>query len=188
MRHRLTFAWALSGLFGACAAVFAGAPETPSASIYQLDAKLTDQAGKVQGLDVYRGHPVLITMFYASCPAACPLIIDTLRATEKDLSDTQRSELRVLMISIDPDRDTPAELKKLAEQRRIDTSRWTLARTDEATVRTIAALLNVQYRELPNGEFNHASIITLLSPEGEIVASSPKLGTPDPALLAKLRD
>lgn len=184
---RLAYMWMLLGWFGFGAAAFAGSPETPSASIYQLDARLTDQDGKAQGLDLYRGHPVLITMFYASCPAACPLIIDTLRATEKQVPEAQRADLRVLMISIDPDRDTPAELKKLAEQRRIDTSRWTLARTDDATVRTIAALLNVQYRELPNGEFNHASILTLLSPQGEIVASSPKLGTPDEALLARLR-
>ena len=47
----------------ACAAAFAGAPETPTASIYQLDARLTDQEGKARGLDLYRGHPVLITMF-----------------------------------------------------------------------------------------------------------------------------
>ena len=173
------------GLFAATA--FAKESDPPD-SIYHLEAALTDQAGRPQRLDMYRGSPVLVTLFYASCPATCPLIIDTLRATEKQIPEAQRADLRVLMISIDPGRDTPAELKKLAEQRRIDTSRWTLARTDEATVRTIAALLNVQYRELPSGEFNHASIITLLSPEGEIVASSPKLGTPDPELLAKLGD
>ena len=75
------------------------------------DAELTDQDGKAHGLDVYRGHPVLVTMFYGSCPAACPLIIDTLRAIEKDLTPAQRADLRVLMISIDPERDTPEALK-----------------------------------------------------------------------------
>ena len=55
-------------------------------------------------------------------------------------------------------------------------------------MRTIAALLNVQYRQLPNGEFNHSSVITLLSPQGEIEVASAKLGTPDDALLAQLRD
>jgi protein SCO1/2 len=55
-------------------------------------------------------------------------------------------------------------------------------------VRTIAALLNLQYRKLPNGEYNHATVIALLSPQGEIEASSSKLGTPDETLLAKLRD
>ena len=176
----------LSLILFACAASFAGAPQ-PSTSIYQLEAALTNQAGKNHGLDIHRGHPVLITMFYASCPMACPLIIDTLRATEKELTPEQRADLRVLMISIDPERDTPEALRKLADQRHIDTSRWTLARTDPDTVRTIAALLNIQFRKLPNGDFNHSTEISLLSPQGEIVASSPKLGTPDPELLAKMR-
>lgn len=172
-----------------CAAAFAGPKaETPSNSIYQLEAALTDQDGKRLGLDTWRGHPVLVTMFYASCPASCPLIIDTLRATEKEVPEAQRANLRVLMISIDPERDTPAELKKLAAQRRIDTSRWTLARADEATVRSIAAVLNLQYRKLPNGEYNHSTVIALLSPQGVIEASSGKLGTPDAQLLAKLGD
>jgi protein SCO1/2 len=41
----------------------------------------------------------------------------------------------------------------------------------------------VQYRQLPNGDFNHASVITLLSPTGEIVAQSSVLGKADGALL-----
>lgn len=166
----------------------AGTPavDTPQ-SIYQLEARLTDQDGHQHGLDVHRGYPVLVTLFYASCPAACPLIIDTLRATEKAMPPAQRAGLRVLLISIDPDRDTPAALQALVEQRHIDTSRWTLARADADDVRTIAALLNIQYRKLPSGEFNHSPVITLLSPAGEIQATSAKLGTADAELVARLR-
>lgn len=160
----------------------------PPASLYHLDAALTDQSGAARGLDVYRGHPVLVTMFYASCQATCPLIIDTLRATERELTAAQRADLRVLMISIDPQRDTPAALNAVAQERHLDTTRWTLAHADAGTVRTIAALLNVQYRQLPSGEFNHSTVIVLLSPRGEVEASSSSLGHADPALLAKLRD
>jgi protein SCO1/2 len=130
---------------------------------------------------------VLVTLFYGSCPAACPLIIDTLRATEKNLPAAERDSLRVLLISIDPERDTPEALHALAAQRRIDTTRWTLARTDPETVRTIAALLDIQYRKLPSGEFNHSPVITLLSPGGEILATSGQLGGADPALVAAMR-
>jgi protein SCO1/2 len=173
----------------ATASLQAGMPPVESSSsIYQLQAALTDQDGRPHGLDLYRGHPVLITLFYASCPAACPLIIDTLRATEKDLTPAERADLRVLLVSIDPDRDTPSALRALADQRRIDTTRWTLARADTATVRTLAALLDVQYRKLPSGEFNHSPVITLLSPTGEIEATSLKLGTPDASLLTRLRE
>ena len=159
----------------------------PPDSLYHLDAKLTNQAGKAHGLDVYRGHPVLITMFYGSCQATCPMIIDTLRVTERAVPAGKRANLRVLMISFDPQRDTPAALNAIAKERRVDGTRWTLAHADESTVRTIAALLNVQYRQLPGGEFNHSTVITLLSPTGEIEASTTALGHADEALLAHLR-
>ena len=171
-----------------CAATTPAKDDDPPASLYHLDAALTDQNGAAHGLDVYRGSPVLVTMFYSNCQAICPLIVDTLRATERELTPQQRAGLRVLMISMDPQRDTPARLDEFAKERHLDTARWTLAHADAATVRNIAALLNVQYRQLPSGEFNHSAVIALLSPRGEIRASTSTLGHPDPALLAKLRD
>lgn len=163
-----------------------GGDEYPTQSIYRLEAPLTNQAGVGHGLDTYAGQPVLITMFYASCPAACPLLIDTLRALERAAAPAQRQRLRVLMISIDPQHDSVQALQELAKTRRIDLSRWTLARTDALTVRRIAAVLNVQYRQLPDGNFNHSSVITLLSPQGEIVAQSTVLGQADPSLVEAL--
>lgn len=166
----------------------AGARDSDSsASLYRFEAALTDQDGREQGLDVHRGHPVLVTMFYGSCPATCPLIIETLRSAENAVPPAQRANLRVLMISIDPARDTVPALRELAKTRRIDTARWTLARADERTVRNVAALLNVQYRQLPSGEFSHSTMIALLSATGEVVASSSKLGVADPDLVEHLR-
>jgi protein SCO1 len=162
-------------------------PKYPSASVYNLEAKLTNQDSAAHGLDVYRGKPVLVTMFYASCPMACPLIIDTLREVERNVPAEARKELRVLMISIDPEKDTPQALHELAQKRRID-SRWTLARTDPATVRKIAALLNIQYRKLPDGNFNHSSIITLLTADGVISTQSAQLGKADPKLVSAIRE
>jgi protein SCO1/2 len=158
----------------------------PSQSIYLLEAALTDQSGAQHRLDVYRDHPVLVTMFYGSCDAACPLLIDTVRSVERSLTSAQLAQVRVLMISIDPERDTTESLRALAGKRRIDLSRWTLAHTDAATVRKIAAVLNVQYRALPDGGFNHSSVITVLSPQGVILAQSSVLGKADPTLLNAL--
>ncbi len=158
----------------------------PPQSIYLLNAALTSQSGVAHGLDVYQGHPVLVTMFYGSCPAACPLLIDTLRAVERSAPPAQRERMRVLMISIDPQHDTAQSLQELAKTRRIDLSRWTLARADAATVRRIAAVLSIQYRRLPDGGFNHSSVITLLSPQGEILVQSTVLAKADSALLQGL--
>jgi protein SCO1 len=153
------------------------------ASLYQLHEKLLSQDGKAIDLDVYRGEPVLVTMFYASCPATCPLIIDTLREVERKLDEPRRQRVRVLLVSLDSARDTPAALRKLADERRIDTSRWTLAHADAAAVRRIAAALSIQYRQLPNGEFSHSTVISALAVDGKIVAQSAELGHADPELL-----
>ena len=159
----------------------------PPQSIYNLHAKLIDQSGTVRGLDMHGGHPVLVTMFYGSCPLACPLLIDTLRSFERSLTPAERAQIRIVLISIDPEHDTTDSLRTLAATRRIDLSRWTLVHTDEATVRKIAAVLNIQYRRLPDGSYNHASVISLLTRQGEIAAQSSVLGKADERLAASLR-
>jgi protein SCO1/2 len=156
-------------------------------SIYNLNVTLTDAKGAQHGLDVHRGHPVLVTMFYGSCPMACPLLIDTMRSIERAASPADREPLRMLLISIDPERDTVAKLAEIATTRKLDQTRWTLARTDAHSVRKIAAVLGVQYRKLPDGSYNHSSIVTLLTPEGDIAVQSSMLGKADPDLLAALK-
>jgi protein SCO1/2 len=177
---------ALLALRALSAAAVGPPPAIPSTSLYQLDAPLTAQDGRAIGLDVYRGQPVLVTMFYAGCQATCPVIIDTLRSVENKLDAAKQKNLRVLLVSIDPEHDTAEAMAAVARERRIDTTRWTLARTDEHTVRRIAAALNQQYRRLPDGQYSHATQISVLNAKGEIVAQSSTLGSADEKLLAAL--
>jgi len=160
---------------------------TPSDSIYQLHTALTSQANHSVTLDIYRGQPTLITMFYGSCPNVCPLLIETLQSIDKALDATDRGQLRVLLVSIDPDHDTPEALSVVAKNHRIDLSRWTLARASAVDVRKLAAVLNVQYRKLPNGEYNHSSVITLLDRNGRSVATTSRLGGVDTEFLKVIK-
>ena len=67
-------------------------------------------------------------------------------------------------------------------------TRWTLARTDEKGVRTLAALLGVRFRVLSDGEFNHTSALILLDAEGRVIARTETLGNkPDPVFLAAVK-
>jgi len=157
----------------ACGA--AAAPPTPGDSLYQLALPLIDQSGKAVGLDLYAGGPVLVTMFYGSCPHVCPMLIATAQRYERELPEAGRQRLRVLMVSLDPDRDTPAKLGEVAQRHRVDLARWTLARTGADDVRRLAAALGIQYRKLPDGEFSHATVITLLDPQGRIVKQTSSL-------------
>ena len=155
----------------------------PGDSVYQLTAPLVDQDGKAFDLASLSGRPRLVSMFYSSCKFVCPMIVDTLRATERALDVADRNRLDVLLVSLDPDADTPAALKQLAEQRHLDTPRWRLARTDAAHVRRLAAVLGVQYKQLGPADFSHSTVLVLLDAQGRIVARSEKLGDADPTLV-----
>lgn len=160
----------------------------PADSVMQLRESFTDQDGRDFTLAGRRGQPQLVSMFYTSCPYMCPLIIDTGLGVDAKLAPAERAKLRVLLVSIDPGRDTPAALQALAKKRHLDTRRWTLARTDADGVRKTAAVLGVRYRRLADGEFNHSSVLVLLDADGRILARSTKMGAnPEPEFLAKVR-
>ena len=175
--------------FSLAALALLGAPAfaVPSDSIYQLPIRLTDQLGQTRALDALRGRPVLATMFYTSCQMVCPMIVEAIRANEQQLTVAEREQLAVLMVSFDPARDTVAVLKATADQRGLAAPHWTLARCDAQSVRRMAAVLGIQYRQLPDGEFNHSSTILLLDREGRIAARTNHIAGADLAFVKKVR-
>ena len=184
---------------GACVTLacllWAGAPAAatiqtvalPGDSVYQLDLPLTSQDGKNSTLADLRGQPVLIAMFYTSCKFVCPLIVNAMKNIDKALEDNERAHFRIVLVSFDPEHDTPQALRTVADEHHLDLTRWTLARTDAESVRKLAAVLGVQYRAIQNGDFNHSTVISLLDSSGRIVARSSRTGEVDPELLAASR-
>lgn len=172
----------------ATAATPATAPALPADSLYHLDDTFVDQSGRAFRLADGRGQPRVVAMFYTSCPYICPLIVDSARGVERSLTPAEQAKFRVLLVSLDPKRDTPAALAKVAGERNLDTTRWTLARTEADGVRKIAALLGVRYRALADGEFNHSSALVLLDGEGRVIARTEQMGAkPDPVFLAAVK-
>ena len=149
----------------------------PRDSIYQLPVTLTDQHGKSWDWRSKRGKPQVVAMFYTSCQYICPLIVDSGKAVEHALTPAERAKLGILLISMDPKRDTPAALRSVANQRKLDPARWSLASPEAADVRSVAGVLGVRYRALADGEFNHTSALVLLDRDGRIVARTEKIGS-----------
>lgn len=153
--------------------------QLPRESYYQLDVSLETHRGAALQLSDLQGTPVVLAMFYASCPHVCPMTISAIRAIEAQLPPEDREELRVLLVTFDPERDTPAVLTELADRHGVNNDRWQFARTAPEEVRVVAAVLGIQYRESPDGEFNHSSPILLLDATGRELSRSHKPGAPD---------
>lgn len=184
MKRLLSFVALLLLLGGSAHA----AQPLPGDSVYQLPVQLTGQDGQSQMLSARRGRPQLVTMFYTSCKMVCPLIIDSLRLTRNALDPSIRSQIDLLAVSFDPARDDVATLRSYADKRKLDPRFWTLARAEPAQVRQLSGVLGLQYRQLPDGEFNHSSELILLDAEGRIAARTDVIGRLDPAFVKAITE
>jgi protein SCO1 len=140
----------------------------PAASLYQLEVGFTDDTNRPVKLVELRGRPVAITMFFSSCTYACPLIIQDLTRLREKLPADIRDRALIVLVSFDTARDTPAMLHTFREARKLD-AQWMLLRGDDDSVRELAALLGVKFKREADGQFAHSNLVTILSPDGEIV-------------------
>lgn len=172
--HLVSLALLLSALaaHGGDAPACCCAEQAPAAfsknSIYQLDARFTDDSGRAFTLGDLRGRPVVINLFFASCGYACPLLVTNMQAIRGQLPAAVRDRAVFVLVSFDVARDTPEALARYRAQRQLDGS-WKLLHGDDAAVRELAALLGVKYKQEADGAFSHSNILTILNPEGEIV-------------------
>jgi protein SCO1 len=133
------------------------------------------------------GRAQVVAMVYTHCTHTCPRIVGELKRLEAAVPAAARSELRFVLVSLDPERDTPARLAEYAASARLDAERWTLLTGGEEEVRELAALLGLRYRSEGNAEFSHSNSYLVLDGEGRIVHRQAGLGEDLAGPLAAIR-
>jgi protein SCO1/2 len=166
----------------------AGDAPLPGRSIYQLTGAWVDPAGKPLQLAALRGRPVLVLLFYGTCQSACPVLVRDLQRVDEQLSPEERAGLRYLLVTFDPEVDTPERLAVYAKEHGLAGDRWTLARGTPEQVRELAAVLGVKYRPTGDGQYSHTQRITLLDREGVVIEKFDGMDRPlDPIVDAARR-
>jgi protein SCO1/2 len=146
-------------------------------SIYQLDSNWTNDYGATVKLASLRGRPQILTMFFANCAYACPLLVYHMQQIEASLPEQLRDQVGFTLVSFDTERDTQAALHSYRLNHDLKDQRWTLLRGNPENVLDLAALLNVKFKKDAQGQFLHSNVITLLNAEGEIVYQQLGLNT-----------
>jgi protein SCO1/2 len=134
--------------------------------------ELTNQDGQPLGADFFRGHWTLVFFGFTQCPDVCPTTLATLSQAVRALADLPAAEQpRVLLVSVDPERDT-AEI--LAPYVRFFDTRFMAARGSLAATAAAAAAFAVPYAKvpLPDGGYtlDHGSGVFLVGPSGQVLA------------------
>ena len=157
-------------------------------SLYTLNATWTADVGKEVTLDALRGRPQVMALFFTNCQHSCPLIVADMKAIEKALPMNVRSGVDFLLVSIDPERDTPEALRAFREKYELPIEHWSLLRGKPEDVKKLADLVGFRYYPGSNLQFAHSLLITVLNPDGEIVYQQSGIGnTRDDATAAILR-
>jgi protein SCO1/2 len=154
----------------------APAADDDGGSLYDLGINLIGADGARHRLGELAGHPVLASMFFASCPSVCPVLISQLQRLDAQLPRDVRDDARVLLVSFDPARDTPAVLADVVRRHGLDARRWSvMVAASEDDARTLAAALAIRYRAAAGGMFNHTARVVALDRQGRTLGASEDL-------------
>lgn len=131
--------------------------------------RLRDQDGAVVDLADLRDKVVLLTGVYASCPHTCPVILDQARTVIETVPESQRGDVQVVAVTIDPERDSVEALAELAERHGLASPTYRLVTGPPAEVeRILDAMELARRRDVETGVIDHANLFLLLDRSGRV--------------------
>jgi len=143
-------------------------------STYDVGGSWRTQQDQELTLPSLRGKVRVITMGFASCAYACPRILGDLQRIEATLG-ADAAKIRLVFVSINPKRDTPAKMNEFATERKLDASRWLLLRGEPEGIQELSVRLGFKFQPLDD-DFAHSNVIAVLDTEGRIVHREEALG------------
>lgn len=145
-------------------------------SIYNLPSTWTTQNGNDIELKDLNGNVLVMVMIYTSCKAACPRLVADMRNIEQRVNSKNIDKVKYVLVSIDPNVDTPERLKEFAIENQMDDSQWLFLRSSEENTREFAATLAVNYKKISPIDFSHSNIISVFNTKGELTYQQEGLG------------
>ena len=166
---RTAFSLAPALGLAACAhtAHFTGTTLTPKPA---YDFTLTDQNGRPFRLADQRGREVILFFGYTPCPDVCPATMAQLARVDRTLTPAQRARVRVAFVTVDPQRDPPAVLKRYIDL--FDPSFVGLTGT-EAQLDPVFDAYHVWHQRIPGTNATgylmaHSGSVYLIDPAGRL--------------------
>lgn len=132
------------------------------------DFNMKDQFGRAQSLKDWDDQIVVVDFFFTHCPVVCPKMTRNLKSVQQQfLSDP---EVRFASFSVDPERDSVAQLKDYAERMDIR-GNWQLLTGDKTEIYRLARksfmVVTTEGDGGPN-DFIHSDYLILLDKEKRI--------------------
>lgn len=160
--------------------------EISDESIFNLTTKWNTEENKTIQLKDLKGKTLVVVMIYTTCKAACPRLVADMRSIEAKIPKENLKNLQFVLVSIDPETDTPKRLKEFAIENEMDGKQWTFLQGTKSGVREFANVLAVKYKQITPMDFSHSNIISVFNSRGELVHQQEGLGVDNKETVLKI--
>jgi len=173
---------AFTGMLLAIAALLSCPAWSAETSFYELPNTFTNDQGRVLRLSEWNGKPMIITMEYSNCRFMCTTTFSQLKELQA-AADKKNIPIDFVIISLDPDHDTPESWRQYRKTKEIERNNWHLLTGSRATTKEIAALLGIKYWSMGE-DILHDFKVVRLNAKGKIEKSVTEYGI-EPEYLLK---
>ena len=140
------------------------------------DFEFTERSGKVIHKEDLVGHPWVVSFIFTHCAGPCFRVTSAMRRLQDEFfKDT---DLRLVTITVDPERDTPAQLTKYAKDFQASPERWLFLTDPSGMKDKIYPLINGSFlmpvqeatgkMRVEGYEFIHTNNILLVNEQGVV--------------------
>ncbi|MDG2289474.1 MAG: SCO family protein [Woeseiaceae bacterium] len=136
------------------------------------DFSLLDHTNRPVTADTFRGQWDLVFFGFTNCPDICPTTLRALANIKRELESTGSEKTpRIVLVSVDPERDTPAVLGQYMDY----FGQGNLAITGQIDeIIKLTTALGIYFKKTvvdgDNYSVDHSAAVLLINPDGEFSA------------------
>lgn len=137
-----------------------------------VEFTLTDQHGNNVGREDLYQQWTLAFVGYTYCPDICPLTLAKLAGVQPELAAMVKEPLKIWFISVDPQRDTPAQINDYVNYFQQPALLGVTAGHDQLFpfVRQLGLMYGMSSNAEGNYLVDHSASVVLINPQGQLVA------------------
>lgn len=127
------------------------------------DFNLVDQDNAAFSRKDMLGHVSIMAFIYTTCSSTCPAVVASLKSARSHIADPS---VRCVLISVDPEADTPAVLKKYAEGYHLEKPMWEFLTGKPDQILPIMRDLHLVAPSVQKLSIDHSTRLILIDAEG----------------------
>ncbi len=128
--------------------------------------ELISQDRAAVALADYHGKVVAVTFILTLCTSTCPVLTPMMAAVQDRLGRDFGSKIAFVSITVDPERDTPEDLKMYAQAYGANLAGWSFLTGDPDAIRDVTRRYGVYATKTENGDVDHTFLTSIIDPNG----------------------